>query len=155
MNIIFLLLFLKGLCYLSLAYDCDWSHIVLPTCVPQLRLLSIKQTKVLSHFASHITIILLFFLNKSLFWWVLFCQVRDVSASAQLYCLQTPNLEDTAVKENNLEQLASQPSLSSLSLVGIPIQNINKAVRRARRASCVNKKHSYLSLMQYKIHLLI
>ncbi|XP_034562595.1 uncharacterized protein si:ch73-173p19.1 [Notolabrus celidotus] len=73
---------------------------VLPTCVPQLRLLSIKQTK-----------------------------VEDVSALAQLSSLQTLNLDGTAVTESSLEHLASHPTLTSLSLAGIPVADGNHALQ--------------------------
>ncbi|XP_045910362.1 uncharacterized protein si:ch73-173p19.1 isoform X1 [Micropterus dolomieu] len=74
--------------------------VVLPTCVPQLRLLSIKQTK-----------------------------VRDVSALAELSNLQTLNLDGTGVTENSLEHLATHPALSSLSLAGIPVADGNQALQ--------------------------
>ncbi|XP_070841669.1 uncharacterized protein [Chaetodon trifascialis] len=74
--------------------------VVLPTCVPQLRLLSIKQTK-----------------------------VRDVSALAELSSLQTLNLDGTGVTESSLEHLASHPALSSLSLAGIPVADGNQALQ--------------------------
>ncbi|XP_010742474.3 uncharacterized protein si:ch73-173p19.1 [Larimichthys crocea] len=73
---------------------------VLPTCVPQLRLLSIKQTK-----------------------------VADVSALAELSSLQTLNLDGTGVTESSLEHLASHPTLSSLSLAGIPVADGNQALQ--------------------------
>ncbi|KAM9712730.1 uncharacterized protein ACNS7B_023178 [Menidia menidia] len=63
---------------------------VLSTCVPQLRLLSIKQTKVM-----------------------------NVTALAELSGLQTLNLDGTGVTEGSLERLGAHPSLSSLSLGGI------------------------------------
>ncbi|KAI3355383.1 hypothetical protein L3Q82_018218 [Scortum barcoo] len=74
--------------------------VVLPACVPQLRLLSIKQTK-----------------------------VKDVSALANLSSLQTLNLDGTEVTENSLEHLASHPSLSSLSLGGISVADGNQALQ--------------------------
>lgn len=74
--------------------------VVLPTCVPQLRLLSIKQTK-----------------------------VRDVSALAELSSLQTLNLDGTGVMESSLEHLATHPTLSSLSLAGIPVADGNHALQ--------------------------
>ncbi|XP_060920940.1 uncharacterized protein si:ch73-173p19.1 [Labrus mixtus] len=73
---------------------------VLPTCVPQLRLLSIKQTK-----------------------------VTDVSALAELSSLQTLNLDGTGVTESSLERLATHPALSSLSLAGIPVADGNHALQ--------------------------
>ncbi|KAM8731601.1 uncharacterized protein AB9X84_025940 [Acanthopagrus schlegelii] len=73
---------------------------VLPSCVPQLRLLSIKQTK-----------------------------VRDVSALAELSSLQTLNLDGTSVTEGSLEHLASHPTLSSLSLAGVPVADGNQALQ--------------------------
>ncbi|XP_029313153.1 uncharacterized protein LOC115025249 [Cottoperca gobio] len=69
---------------------------VLPTCVPQLRLLSIKQTKVM-----------------------------DVSALAEMSSLQTLNLDGTGVTESSLEHLATHPALSSLSLAGISVADGN------------------------------
>ncbi|XP_074549340.1 uncharacterized protein LOC141807319 [Halichoeres trimaculatus] len=72
---------------------------VLPGCVPQLRLLSIKQTK-----------------------------VKDVSALARLPSLQTLNLDGTAVTESSLEHLASHPALTSLSLAGIPVADGDQAL---------------------------
>ncbi|XP_059182590.1 uncharacterized protein si:ch73-173p19.1 [Centropristis striata] len=74
--------------------------VVLPTCVPQLRLLSIKHTK-----------------------------VREVSALAELSSLQTLNLDGTGVIESSLENLASHPALSSLSLAGIPVADGNQALQ--------------------------
>ncbi|KAG7231193.1 hypothetical protein INR49_012024 [Caranx melampygus] len=73
---------------------------VLPTCVPQLRLLSIKQTK-----------------------------VEDVSALAELLSLQTLNLDGTGVTEASLKYLATLPALSSLSLAGIPVADGNHALQ--------------------------
>ncbi|XP_054478498.1 uncharacterized protein si:ch73-173p19.1 [Anoplopoma fimbria] len=73
---------------------------VLPTCVPQLRLLSIKQTK-----------------------------VSDVSALAELSSLQTLNLDGTSVTESSLEHLATHPTLSSLSLAGIPVADGDRALQ--------------------------
>ncbi|XP_047423995.1 uncharacterized protein si:ch73-173p19.1 isoform X2 [Mugil cephalus] len=73
---------------------------VLPACVPQLRLLSIKQTK-----------------------------VGDVTALAGMSSLQTLNLDGTGVTEESLEHLATHPSLSSLSLGGIPVLDGNHALQ--------------------------
>ncbi|XP_071777591.2 uncharacterized protein LOC139928817 [Centroberyx gerrardi] len=73
---------------------------VLPTCAPQLRLLSIKQTK-----------------------------VSDVSALAELSSLQTLNLDGTGVTEGSLEHLATHPTLSSLSVAGIPVEDGNHALQ--------------------------
>ncbi|CAJ1082552.1 uncharacterized protein si:ch73-173p19.1 [Xyrichtys novacula] len=78
----------------------DATLAVLPTCVPQLRLLSIKQTK-----------------------------VKDVSALAQLSSLQTLNLDGTGVTESSLEHLASHPTLTSLSLAGISVNDGNQALQ--------------------------
>ncbi|XP_019962910.1 uncharacterized protein [Paralichthys olivaceus] len=74
--------------------------VVLPSCVPQLRLLSIKQTK-----------------------------VEDVSALAELSSLQTLNLDGTNVTEASLKYLATLPALSSLSLAGIPVADGNHALQ--------------------------
>ncbi|XP_068437996.1 uncharacterized protein si:ch73-173p19.1 [Clinocottus analis] len=74
--------------------------VVLPTCVPQLRLLSIKQTK-----------------------------VTDVSALAELSSLQTLNLDGTGVTEGPLERLATHPGLTSLSLAGIPVADGDHALQ--------------------------
>ncbi|XP_056290762.1 uncharacterized protein si:ch73-173p19.1 [Pseudoliparis swirei] len=73
---------------------------VLPTCVPKLRLLSIKQTK-----------------------------VSDVSALAGLSSLQTLNLDGTCVTEGSLEHLATHPGLMSLSLAGIPVADGDHALQ--------------------------
>ncbi|KAM9839815.1 uncharacterized protein ACBR49_016806 [Aulostomus maculatus] len=73
---------------------------VLPRCVPQLRLLNIKLTK-----------------------------VKDVSALAELSSLQTLNLDRTSVTEASLTQLATHPTLSSLSLAGIPVADGNQALQ--------------------------
>uniref|UniRef100_A0A3B5AFR2 Uncharacterized LOC103363515 n=1 Tax=Stegastes partitus TaxID=144197 RepID=A0A3B5AFR2_9TELE len=73
---------------------------VLPTCVPQLRLLSIKQT-----------------------------EVKDVTALAEMSSLQTLNLDGTGVTEASLEHLATHPTLSSLSLGGIPVIDGNHALQ--------------------------
>ncbi|XP_062235414.1 uncharacterized protein si:ch73-173p19.1 isoform X1 [Platichthys flesus] len=72
----------------------------LPSCVPQLRLLSIKQTK-----------------------------VKDVSALAELSSLQTLNLDGTRVTEESLKSLANLPSLSSLSLADVPVADGNHALQ--------------------------
>lgn len=69
---------------------------VLPACVPQLRMLSIKHTK-----------------------------VSDVSPLAELRNLQTLHLDSTGVQENSLRCLATHPSLSALSLAGIPAADGN------------------------------
>uniref|UniRef100_A0A3Q1H5Y9 Uncharacterized protein n=1 Tax=Anabas testudineus TaxID=64144 RepID=A0A3Q1H5Y9_ANATE len=74
--------------------------VVLPACVPQLRLLSIKQTK-----------------------------VKDVSALAELFSLQTLNLDGTGVTGESLKYISSLPALSSLSLAGIPVANGNHALQ--------------------------
>ncbi|XP_039983584.1 uncharacterized protein si:ch73-173p19.1 [Xiphias gladius] len=74
--------------------------VVLPTAVPQLRLLSIKQTK-----------------------------VEDISALAELPSLQTLNLDGTGVTEVSLKYLATLPALSSLSLAGIPVADGNHALQ--------------------------
>ncbi|XP_067833680.1 uncharacterized protein si:ch73-173p19.1 [Heptranchias perlo] len=63
---------------------------VLPRSVPQLRLLSIKQTK-----------------------------VSDVSALKDLPALQTLHLDNTDITESSLRALGSHPALSSLSVSGI------------------------------------
>lgn len=60
---------------------------------------------------------------------MLLCQVRDVSALAQLSSLQTLNLDGTEVTECSLEQLASHLTLSSLSLAGIPLANGDQALQ--------------------------
>ncbi|XP_068160283.1 uncharacterized protein si:ch73-173p19.1 [Antennarius striatus] len=74
--------------------------VVLSTCVPQLRLLSIKHTK-----------------------------VKDVTALAELPGLQTLNLDGTGVTESSLERLATHPTLSSISLSGIPVADGNQALQ--------------------------
>ncbi|XP_066572316.1 uncharacterized protein LOC136762205 [Amia ocellicauda] len=71
----------------------------LPRCVPQLRLLSLKHTK-----------------------------VSDVSALAELPSLQTLHLDGTRVTEGSLQHLAAHPSLSTLSLAGIPVADGNHAL---------------------------
>ncbi|KAJ8418697.1 hypothetical protein AAFF_G00001960 [Aldrovandia affinis] len=73
---------------------------VLPTCVPQLRLLSIKHTK-----------------------------LSNVSALAELLSLQTLHLDGTGVTEGSLECLATHPTLFSLSLAGIPVTDGNHALQ--------------------------
>ncbi|XP_072234204.1 uncharacterized protein [Leuresthes tenuis] len=73
---------------------------VLSTCVPQLRLLSIKQTK-----------------------------VKDVTALAEMSSLQTLNLDGTGVTEASLESLGAHPALSSLSLGGIPVLDGNHTLQ--------------------------
>lgn len=97
-----LLLYLQSgssaLCQLSLNQTAitESTLRVLPTSVPQLRMLSIKHTK-----------------------------VSDVSALAELQNLQTLHLDGTGVQENSLQCLASHPSLSALSLAGIPVADGN------------------------------
>lgn len=73
---------------------------LLPTCVPHLRLLSIKQT-----------------------------QVKDISALAELSSLQTLSLDGTAVTEASLENISTHPTLSSLSLGGISVKDGNHALK--------------------------
>lgn len=73
---------------------------VLPTTVPQLRVLSIKQTK-----------------------------VGDVTALAQMCSLQTLILDGTGVTEGSLEHLNIHPTLSSLSLAGIPVVDGNRTLQ--------------------------
>ncbi|XP_061093494.1 uncharacterized protein si:ch73-173p19.1 isoform X1 [Conger conger] len=72
----------------------------LPVSVPQLRLLSIKHT-----------------------------QVGDVSPLAELLSLQTLYLDGTGVTEGSLAHLATHPTLSSLSLAGIPVADGNHALQ--------------------------
>lgn len=72
----------------------------LPSCVPHLRLLSIKHTK-----------------------------VRDVSALAEMSSLQTLNLDGTDVTESSLEHLSTHPALSALSLAGIPVADGNHTLQ--------------------------
>ncbi|XP_014013220.1 uncharacterized protein isoform X1 [Salmo salar] len=72
----------------------------LPACVPQLRLLSVKHTK-----------------------------VRDVSALAALPSLQTLYLDGTGVREGSLECLAIHSTLSALSLAGISVADGNHALQ--------------------------
>uniref|UniRef100_A0A673GRY4 Si:ch73-173p19.1 n=1 Tax=Sinocyclocheilus rhinocerous TaxID=307959 RepID=A0A673GRY4_9TELE len=87
-----------ALCQLSLNHTAITESTLraLPTCVPQLRMLSIKHTK-----------------------------VSDVSALAELQNLQTLHLDGTGVQENTLQCLATHPSLSALSLAGIPVADGN------------------------------
>ncbi|XP_038153912.1 uncharacterized protein si:ch73-173p19.1 isoform X2 [Cyprinodon tularosa] len=73
---------------------------VLPTCVPQLRLLSIKQSK-----------------------------VKDISALAELSSLQTLNVDGTGVTEASLESISTHPALSSLGLGGIAVKDGNHALK--------------------------
>ncbi|XP_063062726.1 uncharacterized protein si:ch73-173p19.1 isoform X2 [Engraulis encrasicolus] len=68
----------------------------LPSCTPQLRLLSIKHTK-----------------------------VANVSALADLCSLQTLHLDGTSVREDSLQSLANHASLFVLSLAGIPVADGN------------------------------
>lgn len=68
--------------------------------VPQLRVLSIKQTKV-----SHVT------------------------ALSQMCSLQTLMLDGTCVTEASLEHLSSHPNLSTLSLAGIPVMDGNHTLQ--------------------------
>ncbi|XP_051543477.1 uncharacterized protein LOC127434637 isoform X2 [Myxocyprinus asiaticus] len=97
-----LLMFLQSgssvLCQLSLNQTAitESTLAALTTCVPQLRMLSIKHTK-----------------------------VSDVSALAELRNLQTLHLDGTGVQENSLQCLATHPSLSALSLAGIPVADGN------------------------------
>lgn len=72
----------------------------LPSCVPHLRLLSIKHTK-----------------------------VKDVSALAEMSSLQTLNLDGTDVTESSLEHLSTHPALSALSLAGIPVADGNHTLQ--------------------------
>lgn len=94
--------------------------VVLPSCAPQLRLLSIKQTKVrfpnVDFYRPAAMVTLLF-------------QVRDVAALARLSGLLTLNLDGTEVSESGLQHLASHPLLSSLSLAGISVADGNRALQ--------------------------
>ncbi len=57
---------------------------------------------------------------------VSFClEVSDVSALAELRNLQTLHLDGTDVREDTLQCLATHPSLSALSLAGIPVADGN------------------------------
>lgn len=67
---------------------------------PQLRVLSIKQTK-----------------------------VRHVTALSQMCSLQTLSLDGTGVTEASLEHLSNHPTLSSLSLAGIPVMDGNHTLQ--------------------------
>lgn len=51
--------------------------------------------------------------------------MSDVSALAELRNLQTLHLDSTGVQENSLQRLATHPSLSALSLAGIPVADGN------------------------------
>ncbi len=58
-----------------------------------------------------------------------FCfEVSDVSALAELRNLQTLHLDGTGVREDTLQCLATHPSLSALSLAGIPVTDGNHAL---------------------------
>lgn len=94
---------------------------VLPSCVPQLRLLSIKQTKVPVFICPDKA---LRFRIRCLMC-VFVCQVKDVAALAQMAGLQTLSLDGTGVSEESLKSLATHPALSSLSLAGIPVTDGN------------------------------
>lgn len=94
---------------------------VLPTCVPQLRLLSIKQTKVLQLFV----LMRVLFRFGYVIIFVFLCQVKDVAALAEMSGLQTLSLDGTGVTEASLKSLAGHPALSSLSLGGIPVTDGN------------------------------
>lgn len=60
------------------------------------------------------------------FAFVSFCyEVSDVSALAELRSLQTLHLDGSGVRENTLQCLATHPSLSALSLAGIPVADGN------------------------------
>ncbi|XP_041824644.1 uncharacterized protein si:ch73-173p19.1 [Melanotaenia boesemani] len=74
--------------------------VVLPACVPQLRLLSIKHTK-----------------------------VKDVTALAEMFSLQTLSVDGTGVTDVSLQNLATHPALSSLSLGGIPVEDGNHTLQ--------------------------
>ncbi|XP_039609154.1 uncharacterized protein si:ch73-173p19.1 [Polypterus senegalus] len=69
---------------------------VLPCSVPQLKLLSIKHTKIF-----------------------------DISALKGMLCLHTLHIDHTCVSETSLLHLAAHPSLSVLGLAGIPVNNGN------------------------------
>lgn len=105
--------------------------VVLPACVPQLRLLSIKQTKVcqLSHCNPCLRFVSVSLMTSPCPAVSLFSQVEDVSALAQLLSLQTLNLDGTGVTEASLKYLATLPALSSLSLAGIPVADGNHALQ--------------------------
>ncbi|XP_030625124.1 uncharacterized protein LOC115808026 [Chanos chanos] len=91
----------SSLCQLSLNQTAvtETTLAMLPTCVPQLRLLSIKHTK-----------------------------VNDLSALAELCSLHTLYLDGTGVQEDSLQHLATHPNLSALSLAGIPVADGNVAL---------------------------
>jgi len=57
------------------------------------------------------------------------CQVRDVSALAEMSSLQTLNLDGTDVTESSLEHLSTHPALSALSLAGIPVADGNHTLQ--------------------------
>ncbi|XP_076868405.1 uncharacterized protein LOC143519155 [Brachyhypopomus gauderio] len=68
----------------------------LPTCVPQLRLLSIART-----------------------------MVSDVSSLVALPCLHTLHLDGTRVREDSLRVIAALPSIAALSIASIPVADGN------------------------------
>lgn len=51
-----------------------------------------------------------------------------MSALAEMSSLQTLSLDGTGVTEESLEKLAAHPALSSLSLLGIPVQDGNRTL---------------------------
>lgn len=55
--------------------------------------------------------------------------MSDVSALAQLASLQTLYLDGTGVREGSLEYLATHPTLSALSMAGIPVEDGNHALQ--------------------------
>lgn len=97
---------------------------VLPSRAPQLRLLSIKKTKVLHLIVSRAHARS----SSSSLDPCVAPQVEDTSALARLPCLHTLNLDGTNVTESGLAHLASHPALASLSLAGIPVQDSNRAL---------------------------
>ncbi|KAG9348127.1 hypothetical protein JZ751_004157 [Albula glossodonta] len=118
--------------------------VVLPANVPQLRLLSIKHTKVpFTEHQSHQVTPRYHLLSTShtkvpftehqshqgTVYSTLHTKVRDVSALAELLSLQTLHLDGTGVTEGSLEHLATHPALSSLSLAGIPVADGNHALQ--------------------------
>ena len=56
-------------------------------------------------------------------------QVRHVTALSQMCSLQTLSLDGTDVTEASLQHLSHHPTLSSLSLAGIPVKDGNNTLQ--------------------------
>lgn len=119
---------LKSLCFLSLDQTkVTDSGMVLylssaPSCLSQLSLNQTAVTEVtLEALASHVPQLRVLSIKQT--------KVNHVMALSQMCSLQTLSLDGTGVTEASLEHLSKHPTLSSLSLAGIPVMDGNHTLQ--------------------------